>query len=190
MKKIADEIDVLFGFGSTWTFNCGGGCSEYRGTINIDDDEIAGIFQGAGVGVAEKNLIVRFIMGHEKGHHLQDKTWPDRDYRVEHHVMEIEADLVGAWALARQNQANNQTINANIVRNFDDAYRIAQRLGISIGDTDGNKPHHPWAEQRELALVRGPEIAALYRGNLTEGDRKRFAEDIGGVALRVKSNGL
>jgi hypothetical protein len=189
MIETAKQFDALFGFSSPWSFTLGAGCWENRGAINIDEDEVGGIIKGAGIDTAGRDLIVRFIMGHEKGHHLQEMIWPNRKYATEHHVMEIEADLIGAWALASRNSAIATQPLLDIVKQFDDVNRIAQRLGVTIGDTEGNAPHHPWPEQRELALVRGPEIAILYP-SLPPDMHRTFAEDIRAVAEKIVARGL
>ena len=189
MNGIADEIDILFGFCSTWTQTADDGCWENSGIINIDNNEINEILTDTDDTNA-RALIERFIFGHEKGHHLQEIVWPHRDYGVEHHLMEIEADLIGAWVLVLQNQIIGARPMIDIVRRFDDANRIAQRLGVSLGDDNENNPHHPWAEQRELALVRGPQIAILYPCSLTAETHDVFADDIRLVARQIRARGL
>lgn len=126
-------------------------------------------------------------MGHEKGHYLQELVWPHRNYETDHHAMETEADLIGAWVLAMENQTIGSPDLTVVVRWFDDANRIARQFGIALGDTDGNAPHHPWAQQRELALVRGPQIALLYPGHLTIDNRGVFADGIRNVARQVRA---
>jgi hypothetical protein len=123
----------------------------------------------------QQELVTRFIAGHEKGHHLQELLSPHRLYEVDHHVMEIEADLIGAWSLALQNVTIAGTSSLQAVKLFDDANRIAQKLGKQIGDPTARRPHHPWAEQRELALVKGPAWALSYPTIADPNTRLAFA---------------
>ena len=187
MKKIAAEMDELFGFTSTWTFNRGDECWELDGTINIDDDQIDHLVQNSQILPIEKELVTRFLIGHEKGHHLQDVVSPDRNYEIEHHIMEIEADLIGAWALAQRNESISTRRLNDIIKQFDDSNRIAKRLGVVIGDPIERNPHHPWAEQREIALVRGPRLSLDHPGPLDTTSRGNFMHNMHRIAsdLRV-----
>lgn len=180
-RRLTDELDSLFGFTSEWSFDRGATCWETNGRVNIDPDEVDAVTAGAGIGQEARDIVMRFVCGHEKAHHLQELVWPLRNYKIEHHVMEIEADLVGAWALAQRKQAVPGEL-MEIVRRFDDAYHIAQRLGVEIGDKDESKPHHPWAEQRHLALARGPSLAIAHPGPLASDARGLFAQGIKAIA--------
>jgi hypothetical protein len=186
LVQFAADIDALFGFNSAWTYNLGDDCWEQDGTINIDDHQISKILRQAGLGQADRDLITRFFMSHEKGHHLQEIVSSTRNYGIEHHEMEIEADLFGAWALALQNAVIASGGLIYIIIEFDDANRIAKRLGTALGSKTGNKPHHPWAEQRELALVKGPMLAVSYPSIQDASTRKDFAADVKYVARRMR----
>jgi hypothetical protein len=189
MNDLTAELDWLFGFQSNWTQQRGHGCYELNGTINIDEEEIDQILGNFGDDPQYRTLLTRFLAGHEKGHHLQEIVWPKRSYATDHHCMEIEADLIGACVLARANREIPPDI-PNILTRFDDAYRIAKGIGVALGDTDENNPHHPWAEQRELAVVKGPEIYRMYRHQLTPDTYPGFANDMRIAAAKMKERGL
>ena len=68
----------------------------------------------------------------EKGHHLQEIVWPDRNFIAEQHEMEIEADLIGAWALALQNQVIRERPIFDIVRRFNDLTRLLNHSAMDL----------------------------------------------------------
>lgn len=71
--------------------------------------------------------------------------------------MEIEADLYGAWLLGRKGLSLSNGIQA-----FDDSFKMGKGLGEALGDPDENAPHHPWAEQRHLALAKAGTLSVLH----------------------------
>lgn len=186
VEALSLEIDEHFGFASNWTFKPGEGCWQLSGAINIDEAEIAGIISRAGVHASHGDLVTRFIAGHEKGHHLQEIIWPHRIYALEHHVMEIEADLFGAWSLALMNTAISEGTVLTAVKQFDDANNIAKKLGIALGGPSGRSPHHPWAEQREMALVKGPLLALSYPSISDHSTRAAFSREVQQSARRTQ----
>jgi hypothetical protein len=71
---------------------------------------------------------------------------------------------------------------------FDDINQIANQIGTALGDTKGNDPHHPWPEQRHLALVRGPLIVSGHQSILTPDERQAFGADIKRIAQNIRKN--
>lgn len=183
LQSIADQIDKLFGFKSSWTFDTSKICCQAGGVININIDDIRKWL--ADTGLPEKDLerLVTFIMAHEKGHDLQDLIWPERDYNAKTRVMELEADLIGAWALHKKFPSPPPTNFEKATRQFTDIQRMAQPAGSVLGNpTSNTSQEYPWPEQREFAMLRGGTLAAAYSDMEVRTDLKTFAEEVGSIA--------
>ena len=186
LKQLTAEIDQQFGFSSAWTFNIGDGCWELGGTINIDEQQLDEMIRHIAGHAAQADLVRWFVCGHEKGHHLQELLSPGRQYELEQHAMEIEADLFGAWSLALRDGAIVVGHALDVVKKFDDANRMSKKLGITTGGPSGRSPDHPWAEQRELALVKGPLLALNYPSITDLKIREAFAREVRLAARRAQ----
>jgi hypothetical protein len=182
LKAIAQRIDTLFGLKSQWTFNRGVGCYESKGVINIDEDELNQVLASAALPTGDLERLATFVMGHEKGHHVQEKVSPARDYQNETRVMEIEADLFGAWVLHRRSLPTTAEL-VQATKHFSDVNRMSRPVGGAIGDPSGSKStDYPWPEQREMALARGRTLATLYTPREVARGLSKFAADVSAVA--------
>jgi hypothetical protein len=188
LQDISKEIDDLFGFPSTWTFVKGQLCKEAGGGINIDEDEISEILKKGGLDNTSRDILTQFLMGHEKAHHLQESVSPNHNYEIDKHVMEIEADIIGAWALAIRKIGMDPGKLSSMVHEFDDAYRIGKQVGIGLGSSKDKGPHHPWAAQRHLSFAKGPLLACSFPSIQSKEKRQAFVQQVRAVAQRMRSS--
>jgi hypothetical protein len=185
LQKIANRIDELFGFKSNWTFDTGRICCQSGGVINININDIRTWLADAGLPESDLERLVTFIMAHEKGHDVQDHVWPTRDYGAETRVMELEADLIGAWALHKMFPTPPPAGFNAATRRFTDIQRMAHPVGNRLGKTDSTtSQEYPWPEQREFSMIRGEQLAVLYPEKEVQAGLNTFAKDVRDLAER------